>query len=85
MEESFILNKKEYCFVKTLSENIYNTIVVADYFISNQPEIEELWNLSPIIKSLRKASDKLCTFFINHGSDESYPDETLSIGDKIWF
>ena len=39
MEESFILNKKEYCFVKTLSENIYNTIVVADYFISNQPEI----------------------------------------------
>ena len=64
MEEGFVLNKKEFEFLKTLSDDIYNTIVVADYFVSNQPNIEELWNLSPIIKSLRKNSDKLSTFLL---------------------
>ena len=33
MEEGFVLNKKEFEFLKTLSENIYNTIVVVDYFV----------------------------------------------------
>lgn len=83
MEENFVLNKKEFEFLKTLSENIYNTIVVTDYFVSNQSNIEELWNLSPIIKSLRKDSDKLSTFFINYGTEDSISTKTLSIGDKI--
>lgn len=85
MEEGFVLKKKEFEFLKKLSEDIYNTIVVADYFVSNQPEIEELWNLSPIIKDLRKDSDKLCTFFINYGAKDSISNENLNIGDKIWF
>ena len=31
------------------SENIYNTAVVIDYFVANQPEIEECYNLTPIV------------------------------------
>ncbi len=83
MEEGFVLNKKEFEFLKTLSENIYNTIVVTDYFVSNQSNIEELWNLSPIIKSLRKDSDKLSTFFVNYRTEDSISTESLNIGDKI--
>ena len=83
MEENCVLNKKEFEFLKTLSEDIYNTIVVADYFVSNQSNIEELWNLSPIIKRLRKDSDKLSTFFINYRTEDSISAESLSIGDKI--
>ena len=83
MEENFVLSKKEFEFLKTQSEDIYNTIVVADYFVSNQSNIEELWNLSPIIKSLRKDSDKLSTFFINYRTEDSISAESLSIGDKI--
>lgn len=83
LEESFVVNKKEFEFLKTLSDDIYNTIVVADYFVSNQSNIEELWNLSPIIKSLRKNSDKFSTFLVNYGTDDSISTKTLSIGDKI--
>jgi len=35
-------------------------------FVSNQPEIEELYNLAPIIKSLRDNADLLNTFFIDN-------------------
>ena len=83
MKESFVLSKKEFEFLKTLSEDIYNTIVIVDYFVSKQPEIEELWNLSPIIKSLRKDSDKLSTFFINYGTEDPVSDEFFNIGDRI--
>ena len=83
MEENFVLNKKEFEFLKTLSEDIYNTIIVVDYFVSNQSNIEELWNLSPIIKSLRKDSDKLSTFLVNYRTEDSISTKTLSIGDKI--
>ena len=71
MEESFVINKKEFEFLKILSDDIYNTIIVVDYCVSNQSNIEELWNLSSIIKSLRKDSDKLSTFFINYGTEDS--------------
>ena len=83
MEEGFVLNKKEFEFLKTLPEDIYNTIIVVDYFVSNQSNIEELWNLSPIIKSLRKDSDKLSTLLVNYRTEDSISTKTLSIGDKI--
>ena len=44
---------------------IYNTLIVIDYFCSNQQEIEELANLSPIIKNLRKSADRINAYFIN--------------------
>ena len=35
-------------------------------FVSNQPEIEELYNLAPVIKSLRDNADLLNAFFIDN-------------------
>ena len=48
------------------SENIYNTAVVIDYFMANQPEIEECYNLAPVVKLLRNDADVLNAFFIDH-------------------
>lgn len=41
------------------SENIYNTAVVIDYFVANQPEIEGCYNLAPAIKNLRNDANVL--------------------------
>lgn len=49
-----------------LAENIYNMLVVIDYFCKNQDEIEELRNIAPIIKNLRREVDILYAFFINY-------------------
>ena len=35
-------------------------------FVSNQPEIEELYNLAPVIKNLRQNADLLNAFFIDN-------------------
>ena len=45
---------KEFKQLAKWSKNIYNTAVVIDYFVSNQQEIEECYNLAPIVKHLRK-------------------------------
>ena len=52
--------------IEKLAENIYNMIVVIDYFCKNQDDIEELSNITPIIKNLRHDADMLCVFFINY-------------------
>ena len=49
-----------------LAENAYNITVVIDYFCKNQPEIEELYNLAPVIENLRMNADKLNAFFIDN-------------------
>ena len=51
------------------SENIYNTAVVIDYFVANQPDIEECYNLAPVIKYLYNDADVLNAFFIDHKKD----------------
>ena len=67
MEEAgYNITQKEFKTIFNLVENIYNTIVVVNYFCQNQKEIEELYNLSPIIKNLRKDADLLNAFFIEH-------------------
>lgn len=48
------------------AENVYNTVVVIDYFVANQPEIEECYNLAPVVKHLRCNADLLNAFFIDH-------------------
>lgn len=49
-----------------LTENIYNMLVVIDYFCKNQEEIEELRNITPVIKEIRHKADILYAFFINY-------------------
>ena len=60
------ITNKEFKKLNHLVENIYNTVVVVDCFCRNQKEIEELYNLNPIIKNLRKDADLLNSFFIEH-------------------
>ena len=49
-----------------LSENIYNTITVINYFVETQPEIEECYNLAPVVKQVWEYADELNAFFIDH-------------------
>lgn len=66
MEEvGYNITNKEFKQLSKWAENIYNIAVVIDYFVANQPEIEELYNLAPVIKNLRDNADLLNAFFID--------------------
>ena len=71
MEEvgGYSISQKEFRQLQNWADNIYNALVVVDYFCQNQPEIEELNNLSPIVSNLRKDADFLNAFFIDFGSE----------------
>ncbi len=58
------ITEKEFKNISKWTENIYNIAVVVDYFVANQPEIEELYNLAPVIKSLRQNADLLNAFLL---------------------
>ena len=65
--------RKEFCKLSKLAEDIYNIAVVVDYFCSTQPEQEECYNLTPIIKTLRQNADLINAFFIDaDGKKEDY-------------
>ena len=67
MEETeYNIAEKEFKQISKWAENVYNIAVVVDYFVSNQPEIEELYNLAPVIKNLRQNADLLNAFFIDN-------------------
>ena len=59
------ISEQEFKQLSKWSENIYNTTVVIDYFVANQPEIEECYNLAPVVKNLRNNADLLNAFFID--------------------
>lgn len=63
------ITPKEFKQLSKWSENIYNTAVVIDYFVANQPEIEECYNLAPVIKHLRNDADILNAFFIDRDKE----------------
>ena len=69
MKERFVIKRKDFKKLEKYAENIYNTAVVIDYFVANQPEIEECYNLAPVIKHLRNDADVLNAFFIDHEKD----------------
>ena len=60
------ITPKEFKQLSKCSENIYNTAVVIDYFVANQPEIEECYNLALVIKHLQNDADVLNAFLIDH-------------------
>ena len=65
----FNITSKEFKQLSKWSENIYNTAIIIDYFVANQLEIEECYNLAPVIKFLRNDADVLNAFFIDHEKD----------------
>ena len=60
------ITPKEFKQLSKWSDNIYNTAVVIDYFCSSQKEYEELYNLAPVVKNLRRDADQVNEFFINY-------------------
>ena len=61
----FNITDKEFKLLSRKAEAVYNIAVVIDYFCATQQEIEELYNLTPIIKNLRAEADLLNAFFID--------------------
>ena len=51
------VTSKEFKQLSKWSENIYNTAIIIDYFVANQLEIEECYNLAPVIRHLRNNAD----------------------------
>ena len=72
MEERFVIKRKDFKKLERYAENIYNTAVVIDYFCSSQKEYEELYNLSPVVKNLRRDADQVNAFFINYPENIDY-------------
>lgn len=64
--EENLLSKKDFKKLEQYAENIYNTAVVINYFCSSQKEYEELYNLAPVVKNLRRDADQVNAFFINY-------------------
>ena len=59
------ISEQEFKKVSKWAEDVYNIAVIVDYFVSNQPEIAECYNLAPVIKNLRNNADLLNAFFID--------------------
>ena len=49
----YSISEQEFKKVSKWAEDVYNIAVIIDYFVGNQPEIEECYNLAPVIKNLR--------------------------------
>ena len=66
MEEAgYNITNKEFKQISKWAKDVYNIAVIVDYFVSNQPEIEECYNLTPVIKNLKQNADLLNAFFID--------------------
>lgn len=59
------ISEKEFKQISKWAEDVYNIAVVVDYFVGNQPEIEECYNLAPVVRNLRNNADLLNAFFID--------------------
>lgn len=59
------ISEQEFKKVCKWAEDVYNIAVIVDYFVGNQPEIEECYNLAPVVKNLRNNADLLNAFFID--------------------
>ena len=64
--DGYNISNQEFKQLSKWAEDIYNIVIVVDYFVSNQPEIEECYNLAPVIKILRNNADLLNAFFIDN-------------------
>ena len=75
-KKDYLITSSEFGKISKWAENVYNIAVVVDYFCSTQPEQEECYNLTPIIKTLRENADLLNAFFID--AEENQEERNLS-------
>ena len=66
------IKQKDFRKLEKLAERIYNTVVVIDYFCRTQQEIEELYNLTPIVENLRRDTDIVNACFINYPDNNNF-------------
>ena len=64
--DGYNISNQEFNQLSKWAEDIYNIVIVVDYLVSNQSEIEECYNLAPVIKNLRNNADLLNAFFIDN-------------------
>ena len=73
MEETGLnITQKAFKQLSKWAENVYNIVVVVDYYYETQPEIEQCYNLAPVVKLLRDNADLLNAFFIDHEKDADF-------------
>ena len=72
ISKKYRIKQKDFRKLENLVERIYNTATVIDYFCRTQQEIEELYNLTPIIEKLRRDSDTINAYFINYTDNKNF-------------
>ena len=70
--KKYKIKQKDFRKLEKLAERIYNTTTVIDYFCRTQQEIEELYNLTPIVENLRRDSDTVNAYFINYPDNKNF-------------
>ena len=63
------ITPKEFIQLSKWTEEVCNIAVVVDYFCETQPDKEECYNLTPIVKYLHHEADLLNAIFIDHEKD----------------
>ena len=63
------ITPKEFIQFSKWTEEVCNIAVVVDYFCETQPDKEECYILTPIVKYLHREADLLNAFFIDHEKD----------------
>ena len=63
------ITPKEFIQLSKRTEEVCNIAVVVDYFCETQPDKEECYNLTPIVKYLHHEADLLNAIFIDHEKD----------------
>ncbi len=70
--KKYKIKQKDFRMLEKLAERIYNTAVVIDYFCRIQQDIEELWNLTPVVAYLKRDTDTVNAFFINYPDNKNF-------------
>ena len=70
--KKYKIKQKDFRKLENLADRIYNTVTVIDYFCRTQQEIEELYNLTPIIGYLRRDTDTVNVYFINYPDNNNF-------------
>lgn len=68
--ESYKFTQKEYKKLAKLVDYLYNLTIILNYFCSTQKEIEELSNLTPLTRYMKKIADYLNCVFMEYPNKE---------------
>ena len=70
--KKYKIKQKDFRKLEKLAKRIYNTVTVINYFCRTQQEIDELYNLTPVVENLRRDTDTVNAFFINYSGSRIF-------------